>query len=120
MDRGTKFFSPKRFIIVLAIPALGFTLIACGGNSKKKDDKSAKSTGSLSRTYKIIDENGHESGTLTIDPAGGVVLRDENGKVVGKFKQDTPAQTQQTETQPATQSEEAKSEDEGEESKPKE
>ena len=120
MDTVTKFFSPQRCIIVLAILALGFALIACSGTSEQKSVKPSEGTGSLSRTFKIIDEKGRESGTLTIDPAGGVVLRDENGKVVGKFKQDTPAQTQQTETQPATQSEETKSKDEGEESKPKE
>lgn len=120
MDTGTKFFSPQRFIIVLALLALGFALIACSGTSEQKNDTPPEGTGSLSRTFTIIDEKGRESGTITIDPLGGVVLRDENGKVVGKFKPDTSAQTQPTETQPETQSGEAKSEDQGEESKPKE
>jgi len=115
MDTGTKFFSPHRFIIVLAILALGFALIACGGTSKKKsepassDDKSAESKGSLSRTFTIVDENGRASGTLTIDPVGGVLLRDENGAIVGKCRLDKSDQTQSTEAPPAAQSEEAKS-----------
>jgi hypothetical protein len=118
MCKHVKFFPSSRFIIILAILSLGFALVACGGSSTKKDEKSAESTGSLTRTYKIVDENGLESGTLTMDPAGGIVLRDEKGEVIGKFTQDTPTQTQQTETQPATQSEEAKPSAEGEEAKP--
>jgi hypothetical protein len=120
MDRSIKFFSSHRFIIMLAILALGLALNGCAGSSKEKDDKSAKSTGSLTRTFKIIDDKGLESGTITMDPAGGITLHDENGKVVGKFIPDTPAQTQQTETQPTTQSEEAKPTDEGEEAKSEE
>jgi len=114
MRKHVKFFPSSRFIIILAILSLGFALVACGGSSTKKDEKSAESTGSLTRTFKIVDEKGLESGTLTMDPAGGIVLRDEKGKVIGKFTQDTP-----TETQPAAQSEEAKPSAEGEEAKPK-
>ena len=66
MCKHVKFFPSSRFIIILAILSLGFALVACGGSSTKKDEKSAESTGSLTRTYKIIDEKGLESGTLTL------------------------------------------------------
>jgi hypothetical protein len=115
MNTNTNFFSKRRFIILLALVALGFVFIACGSTSEQKSATPTEKTGSLSRTFKIIDENGRESGTLTIEPGGGVILRDENGNVVGKFNKDTSAQSQPVETQPAETSEEAESEDQGEE-----
>ncbi len=42
--------------------------------------------GSLSRKFAIVDEQGRKSGSLTLEFSGGAVLRDENGKVIGKFK----------------------------------
>lgn len=113
MGMSVKVFSSHRFIIVLAILAVVFALISCGGSSNKKEDKSAEKTGSLTRTYKIIDEEGRESGTLTMDPAGGIVLHDANGKIVGTFTQNKSAQTPQTETQ----SDEEKSKEKSEEKK---
>jgi len=117
MNTNTTSFSKQRFIILLALVALGFLFIACGSTSEQKSAAPTEKKGSLSRTYKIVDENGSESGTLTIEPGGGVILRDENGNVVGKFKQDTSAQSQPVETQPAEMSEEAEPKDQGEEEK---
>ena len=114
MNTNTTFFPKQRFIILLALLALGFVFIACGSTSEQKNAPQTEETGSLSRTFKIIDENGRDSGTLTIEPAGGFILRDENGNVVGKFKQDTSTQSQPTETQPSAKSEEPESEDQGE------
>jgi hypothetical protein len=117
MNMNTTFFSKQRFLILLALAAFGLVFMACGSTSEKKSAAPAEETGSLSRTFKIIDENGRESGTLTIEPGGGVILRDENNNVVGKFKQDTAAQSQPTETEPAATSEETKSEDQAAEAK---
>jgi hypothetical protein len=120
MDTYIKSFLPQRFIIILALLALGFSLIACSGTSEQKSDTPPEGTGSLSRTFKIIDEKGRASGTLTIDPLGGVTLRDENGNIIGKFKPDTSAQTPSTDAPPETQTGEETSENQEEESKPKE
>jgi hypothetical protein len=117
MNTNTTFFSKQRFLILLTLAALGLVFIACGSTSEQKSAAPAKETGSLSRTFKIIDENGRESGTLTLEYSGEVILRDENNNVVGKFKKDSAAHSQPAETEPAATSEEAKSEDQGEESK---
>lgn len=83
---------------------------------REKKTVPAEETGSLSCAFKIIDENGCESGALTIGLGGGVILRDENNNVFVKFKQDTVTQGHPAETEAAATSDEAKSEDQGEES----
>jgi len=44
--------------------------------------------GSLTRTYKLIDEMGRVSGTLTIQPMGRAELRDADGSLIGVFSAD--------------------------------
>jgi len=76
----------------------------------------AEQKGTLSRTFTIVDEQGRNAGSLSLDFSGGAVLRDENGKVIGNFKpvesseaqpSEAPAKPEATETQ----SEPEKSED---------
>ena len=107
MNVDTKFISRHYLTVVMATFLFGFALIACSGTSEQKSVQTPEGIGSLSRTFKIIDEKGRPSGTLTIDPVGGVTLRDENGNIVGRFKPDTSDQTQPTETPPKPQSGEA-------------
>jgi len=94
---GNLFFM-KRFILILGVLIIGLSLVACGGGSKKmKEEAPAAATpaeevkGSLSRTFTIVDEQGRKSGMLTLDPLGGGVLLDENGRVIGTFKAEAPA-----------------------------
>ena len=47
--------------------------------------KTTVETGSLIRSYKLIDDQGREAGTLTINPVGGAELHDIDGKVIGSF-----------------------------------
>ena len=89
----------NHLIVLLTLLLFGFVSIACSGTSDQKSVQTPEGIGSLSRTFKIIDEKGRPSGTLTIDPVGGVTLRDENGVLVGRFKPDTSAQNQSTEAQ---------------------
>lgn len=93
------FCSHRRFLFILAAFALGFALVACGGGKKKKDV--AEEKGSLSRTYKIVDEQGRNSGTLTLDPAGGAELRDADGNLLRKFSPPgAPAEVKPAEVKP--------------------
>lgn len=41
--------------------------------------------GSLTKSYKLIDEMGRESGTLVLQPMGRAELRDADGKLIGAF-----------------------------------
>jgi hypothetical protein len=94
------FSSHRRFLFMLTAFALGFALVACGGGNKKKD-KAAEEKGSLSRTYKIVDEQGRNSGTLTLDPAGGAELRDADGNLLRKFSPPgAPAEVKPAEVKP--------------------
>lgn len=120
MKNGIRaYFQSPKLIIIPAVFIISFALIACSSTSEQKsaEPESPAGTGSLSRTFKILDEKGRESGTLTIDPLGGVTLRDENGRVVGRFKPDESAQSQPAATPSETESVETKSEGEKEESK---
>ena len=97
MDKiTTRVFSGCRSLCILAVFAIGISLAACGGSQTKQEDK-----GSLSRTFSIMDEQGRNAGTLTIDPVGGAVLRDENGSVMGTFKTESPAKVEPAEEKPA-------------------
>lgn len=86
----TIFFSRKRFYVIVAVLVIGLILGGCAGSSKKKEqppkEPVAEQKGSLSRTFTIVDEHGRNAGTLSLDFSGGAVLRDEHGKVIGKFK----------------------------------
>lgn len=84
------FFSGKRFYVIVAVLVIGLILGGCAGSSKKKaqppKEPVTEQKGTLSRTFTIVDEEGRNAGTLTLDFSGGAVLRDENGKVIGNFK----------------------------------
>lgn len=80
------------------IRLLGVTIIAIalGGcaaftQPEPEPEPTQKSTGSLMRTYTIHDEQGRLSGTLIINPLGGVEFRDVDGNVVGKLKPQNPS-----------------------------
>jgi len=101
----TTFFSLKRIFGIGAIFVFGLLLVGCGGTSKKKEqvaepEKTAvEQKGSLSREFTIVDEQGRNSGTLTLEFSGSAVLRDKNGKVIGKFKPVESSEVQPSEAQ---------------------
>ena len=84
------FFLRKRFYAIVAVLVIGLILGGCAGSSKKKaqppKETVTEQKGTLSRTFTVMDEQGRNAGTLSMDFSGGAVLRDENGKVIGKFK----------------------------------
>ncbi|MBW2681660.1 MAG: hypothetical protein JRD01_13110 [Deltaproteobacteria bacterium] len=86
----TIFFLRKRFYVIVAVLVIGLILGGCAGSSKKKEqppeEPVAEQKGTLSRTFTIVDEQGRNAGSLSLDFSGGAVLRDENGKVIGNFK----------------------------------
>jgi hypothetical protein len=88
----TIFYSHRRLLGILAAFALGFALVACGGGKQKKKDQPAVEKGSLSRTFTLVDEKGHKSGTLTLDAMGGAEIRDADGKPIGKCTLETPVE----------------------------
>ena len=106
------FFSRKRFYVIVAVLVIGLILGGCAGSSKKKaqppKETVTEQKGSLSRTFTIMDEEGRNAGTLSLDFSGGAVLRDENGKIIGNFKpiesseaqpSEVPSKPEATETQ---------------------
>ena len=113
------FSSHRRFLFIVAALALGFALVACGGGKKKKD-KPAEEKGSLSRTYKLVDEQGRNSGTLTLDPFGGAELRDADGTLLRKFTPGAPAEVKPAEVKPEETPAEVKPEEAPAEVKPEE
>ena len=106
-------FSLKRLSIIVVIFVFGLTLVGCGGLMKKKEQPAEKPAveqkGSLSRTYTVVDEQGRKAGTISFDFSGGAVLRDENGKVIGRFKPVGSTEVQPSEAQSKPQSTEVKS-----------
>jgi len=115
-----KFFTRKRFYVIMAVLVIGLILGGCAGSSKKKaqppEEPVTEQKGTLSRTFTIMDEQGRKSGTLILDPLGGAVLRDESGKVIGKFRDEgsseaqpavTPSEPEQSETPSEPESSEA-------------
>jgi len=116
----TIFFLRKRFYVIVAVLVIGLILGGCAGSSKKKaqppEEPVAEQKGTLSRTFTIVDEQGRNAGSLSLDFSGGAVLRDENGKVIGNFKpvESSEAQPSEAPSKPEateTQSEPEKSED---------
>jgi len=116
---------------MVAVFVLGLTLVACAGPSKKKErpaeEQATEQKGSLSRTFTIVDEQGRKSGTLILDPLGGAVLRDESGKVIGKFRAEgsseaqpavTPSEPEPSEAQPENEPMETEPEAESSEAQP--
>ena len=75
---------------IVAILFLGCSLFGCARSSKKAapeaEPQAAEQKGSMSRTFKLVDEQGREAGTLTVQPFGGAVLRDADGTVLKEFQ----------------------------------
>jgi len=69
-------------ICCFSFVALVFTLVGCGGGTSKAEKEA---TGSLLRTFTLVDEQGRKAGTLTLNPLGGAELRDSDGRVIGTF-----------------------------------
>jgi len=125
------FFSRKTFYVIMTILVIGLMLGGCAGSSKEKaqlpKEPVAEQKGSLSRTFTIVDEQGRNAGTLSMDFSGGAVLRDDNGKVIGNFKpvesseaqpSEVPSKPEATETQSEPQPSETQSETETSEPSP--
>lgn len=77
------------FILILIVSLTSLSLVGCGGSSTKSAEPEK---GSLLRTFSLIDDQGRESGTLTLNPQGGAELRDIDGKVIGSFGSQQAAQ----------------------------
>lgn len=126
-------FSGKRFFgaVIIFVLVFGLIIVGCGGFMKKKEQPAekpaAEQKGSLSRTFTVIDDQGRNAGTLTVDFSGGAVLKDADGKVIGTFKpaesvevQPSQAQSkpQPTEAQPELEKKEAQTKPETTEVQP--
>ena len=97
-------------ISIVAVAALIFALAACS-SSQKKAEQPSEPTGSLIRTYTLVDEAGRNSGTLKVDPFGSVELYDADGKLIKKHTNVPPPGIQPAgvpaETQPTVDPEKA-------------
>lgn len=80
----------RLLVILIVILFASLSITGCGGSSTKSAEPEK---GSLMRTFKLVDDQGRESGTLTINPQGGAELRDSDSKVIGNF---IPQQAVQT------------------------
>lgn len=72
----------RKVFLMIIVLFVSFSIASCG--SSTKEPKVAEK-GSLTKTYKLIDNSGLESGTLVIHPTGGAELRDTDGKVIVSF-----------------------------------
>lgn len=70
----------RMLVLMLVVLFVSMPLAGCGSKAKEQAN-----SGSLLRTYKLVDEQGRESGTLVINPLGGAELRDIDGTVMGTF-----------------------------------
>lgn len=80
-------------IRIVAVVALIFALAACSC-TQKKAEQPAEPTGSIIRTYTLIDEDGRKSGTLKVDPFGSIELYDADGKLIRKRTNVPPPESQ--------------------------
>jgi hypothetical protein len=71
----------QKLLTLMIAFVIGSSLVACGGKSKKE----APQTGSFITTYTVMDAQGRNTGTLTLDPSGTAELRDTKGNVIGSF-----------------------------------
>jgi hypothetical protein len=123
--KSTVYFSGKRIFGVVIIFALvfGLIMVGCGGFMNKKEQPAEKTAaeqkGSLTRTFTVVDDQGRNAGTLTLDFSGGAVLKDADGKVIGTFKPAESVQVQSSEAQSKPQPSETQSELEKKETQPK-
>lgn len=110
-------------VVIIFVLVFGLTIVGCGGFMKKKEQPAekpaAEQKGSLSRTFTVIDDQGRNAGTLTLDFSGGAVLKDADGKVIGTFKPAESVQVQPSEVQSKPQPTETQSELEKKEAQPK-
>ena len=97
----------------MAVLVIGLILGGCAGSSKKKaqppKEQVTEQKGTLSRTFTIVDEEGRNAGTLSLDFSGGAVLRDENGNVIGNFKPVESSEAQPSEAPSKPEATEAQS-----------
>ena len=109
--------------VIIFVLVFGLIIVGCGGFMKKKEQPAekpaAEQKGSLSRTFTVIDDQGRNAGTLTVDFSGGAVLKDADGKVIGTFKPAESAEVQPSEAQSKPQPSETQSELEKKEDQPK-
>lgn len=70
--------------IVLQLAALACTLTLVGCALNQPTDAEIQK-GSLTKSYKLVDDMGRESGTLVLQPMGRAELRDADGKLIGVF-----------------------------------
>ena len=74
----------RSLALMVVVLFASLSLTGCGSKTTSTEPEKVE-TGSLMRSYKLIDDQGRESGTLTINPVGGAELRDIDGKVIGSF-----------------------------------
>lgn len=72
----------RAIILPLAAAACGLIFIGCTMQSSSNMESPK---GSLTKTYKLVDEMGRESGTLVLQPMGRAELHDGDGKLIGVF-----------------------------------
>ncbi len=68
----------RSFLIILGAISLAIVLSSCS-SSKSAEPQ----TGTLLRTFTLVDEQGQKSGTLVFNPLGSAELRDVNGTLIG-------------------------------------
>ncbi|MFV0436487.1 MAG: hypothetical protein ACK5PS_03730 [Desulfopila sp.] len=71
--------------IILPLAAAACCLLLASGCARQQSSDLEPLKGSLTKTYKLIDETGRESGTLVLQPMGKAELRDSDGKLIGVF-----------------------------------
>jgi hypothetical protein len=74
----------------LILPVLALTLAACGSEPpppRAPQPVAGPGVGGISRSYNLVDDQGHVAGRVIISPLGGGQLIDQNGNVVGRFVQ---------------------------------
>lgn len=76
------------FLLILGMIGIVLVLSGCASSGTKSAEPQ---TGSLVRTFTLMDEQGLNSGTLVINPFGGAELRDAGGNLIGTFVQQSPA-----------------------------
>ena len=96
----------RGFFGVFLMLFLASALIGCGRSSKKEEPpaeaQAEEQKGSLSQTFTLIDEQGRKSGTLTLQPFGGAILRDLDGTVLKEYAPGgTPSTIPQSAATPA-------------------
>lgn len=107
---GKTFFG----VVIVFVLVFGMIIVGCGGFKIKKEQPAekpaAEQKGSLTGTFTVIDGQGRNAGTLTVDFSGGAVLKDADGKVIGTFKPAGSVEVQPSQAQSKPQPVEAQPE----------